>query len=244
MVILSAGLTISCSSSRSLSTQDKPRPLPQGERLYLARYNPCTCFTGEAYVSAELSPISSEDLEVLKSEASIHSSEERQSTLPHPNDISQKPQEASVTHTQRVSRDATPTTNQMSQSASIALMIYRRVARQRQNKLIWERVEMISTEVQTHGSLPQLKRSQARVYPPSRQSSESPEESLDAEASDALTEDIQRRIIEWHRVWSWWPQNPHAYLLLRVQIKEYSSMLSGHVLRKGDLRNIAVRIDL
>ena len=231
LLLILTGVMPSCSSSLSSRAPERAPPLTQGERVYLARYNPCACVIGEAEVSVELSPIAQEDLERLRVQLSqldltsskpTKSKEER--TLPAPD------READTQSSSTQFDQSAHLTSMMSAAPISALWSQTRS---------WERVELTSADALKYRPMIRQKES-SRPLALSDPDSDARDLQRDLESPEVLNEEAQRRAELWHALWRWWPQNAQRHLLLRVQLQAYSQELTGHMIRQGELLNVEV----
>ena len=238
LVILVTWLLFSCSSSLPSRYQDKLRSLAQGELIYLARYNPCACGMGDAQVSIELSPISKEDFEELTAKLltltpaslTVLSSKLRAQHLG---------QQILDTHVQEASASDQSLSIDLNQSALMALMIRQDSSKNEKIQRYWERVELTSGHLLKRAQTSQGKEQTLQNSPSSPDHQDTPDLTVGG-LPERLDEEHQRHLRRWRSIWRWWPKNPHLYLVLRINLKEYSRRLTGHVLHRGDLIDLEV----
>ena len=240
-LVIAICVFFSCSSSLPSRTQNQFRPLTQGESVYLARYNPCACGLGETQFSVELSQIAQEDLEELKAQRLTQGSIPM-STISIPLSIVRNDQKTPQKEDQEIIINDQSLSLRLSQSAVVAAKIQQNPRQDLSTQRSWERIEVTSAHPLNRAPNPPRKdpTAPASKFSPTKNTIEVPTE---VNTLDRLDEDTLKQISLWRNLWLWWPQNPDAYLLLRINLKDYSRGLTGHILHRGELLDIEVILD-
>jgi hypothetical protein len=238
LLILVTWLLLSCSSSLPSRYQDKPRSLTQGELIYLARYNPCACGMGDAQFSIELSPISKEDFEELMAKL-LTLTPTSLVMLPSKLRAQYLGQQILNTPVQETSASDQSLSIDLNQSALMALMIRQHSSKDKKIQRYWERVELTSVRLLKRAQTTQDKEQALQRSPPSMDHQDTPDLTM-GDLPERLDEENQRHLRMWRNIWRWWPKNPHLYLVLRVNLNEYSRRLTGHILHRGDFIDLEV----
>lgn len=207
------GCATNTDSLTATSASASRSALEVGERIYLARYNPCVCASGDETLYVELSQLSLRELEALS------------------------PLSASVKSAQQLRGDQFITSERSPKGAGEAkLNLSAQLAERlrasddhddlRGQPRSWERV--VLTEVMRENSLnrEQLERRIGR--------------SSDLATGEQNTETAQADPLPtnpnaWRGLWPWWRAHSTQRLLLKIRIGELSKRLSGHVLRSAEV---------
>ena len=205
--VLASILGCSVTAQRSINSSSI-RPIAEGERLFYARYNPCSCDVSGARFSIEISEVTSDALKsIAGSETTSRvASEVALSDIPA--------REAS----RGVKLD-------IEQSAKLAALLQRESALPRR----WERVEVI-------GEAAQAKRvvSVSPVSDDGASTSTLPELSAAiGQSQDVISVEVSPTS-QWKTLWSWWSSAQGRTVIVKARISGVSALLSGHLLRRAE----------
>ena len=183
-------------------------PIAEGERLFYARYNPCSCDVSGARLSVEISEVTPDALK------RVASSEATSTIAPE------------VTSSEISAREASRDVRlDIEQSAKLAVLLHRESAQPRR----WERVEMIGEAAQTKQVV-----SAPPVGGDGASTSTLPELSPAAGQAQDDTSGEVSSTSQWRVLWSWWSSDQGRPIIIKARVSGVSALLSGHLLRRAE----------